>query len=154
MPRLSLVASEANGTSQDLDAEIYRHWRGLFSPRAAEVLDKDRRRIIAKRRDERARDATGVLRDPAQVHQELLDALTGWKNDSWPERKRNARLDQLMGNAGDIDQGLRLFAEGPPRPGGDRQRRPPGGYVPQSEITAQDFTLKPSDFTHHPEVAS
>ncbi len=151
-PPLSLAFSEADDNSKDLDAEVYAHWRTQFAPRATEVLDKDRRRIIAKRRQERSRDGTGQLRDPAQVQQELLDALSCWKHYPWPERKRNARLDQLMGNAGDIDQGLRLFAEGPPRPGGDPRRRPAGGYVPQAEIEAQDFSLKPSDFADHPEV--
>ncbi len=126
----------------DLDAEVYAHWRSLFAPRAVELLDPERRKVIAKRRTERSKDGAGSQRDPAAVQRELLDSLSGWKNDPWADRSRNARLDQLMGNAGDIDQGLKFFADGPPKPGSPgRRNRAPGGYASLEEIEAQNFTV-------------
>ena len=141
-PQLILVEPTQK---RDLDAEVFDLWRTEWHPRANPVLDPARRRIIAKRRDERSRTKDGRERPPAEVQADLLNAIRGWKNDPWVGRhglNGANKLEQLLGNQGDVDKGLALFEAGPPKPvvadprkghiGAETQEYAPGSLVTES----------------------
>lgn len=98
----ALVLSAESEARPEPPDRIHGRWRELWSPRADPRLDRKRRKRIQ-----------ALLRERSE--RQILDSLEGWKNDPWPERPRNAKLEQLLRDAGQVDKGLELLAQGPPR---------------------------------------
>jgi len=109
---LELLPQEPPLPNDDPEQRVYDCWRQLWSPRAMTKVDKKRRDLITKRLRERSEE-------------DLLDSLRGWKHDPWVERPSNAKLEQLLRDAGQVEKGLELLDKASPRALAGRQSDAP-----------------------------
>lgn len=106
----------------DLDQQVVDHWHREYAPNEKPLkLSKRLRQKIAERRRERP--------DPATAQQELLDSISGWKNDPWKERQFNIGLGTLLYDADKVRKGLALFKSPPSLNSRDSANADPSLYT-------------------------